>query len=310
VAATDAATGTAAPAADAAAAAAPSADPLAAALAALPRRYETHRLTGMSSHAGSRRCRAPSCLPSTWKPRAWITCARTLSVCPSASSPDTRPTYRSDTTILARRQAWIACAYWKRCGRCWKIRRARETRPASEVRHACTGDQGHPPARPRYDTMLESYVLNSTATRHDMDSMAQHYLGLNTIRFEMSRARAPSSSRSIRCRWTWRRNMPPKMPTSRCACTGVCGRSLEQTPALLRLYEEIEQPLVPVLTRMEHHGRADRSRHAAGAERRDRRAPARDRSTGSSRSGRTVQPRISQAAAADPVRETAAAGAA
>ncbi len=36
----------------------------------------------------------------------------------------------------------------------------------------------------RYDTMLESYVLDSTATRHDMDSMAKHYLGIDTIHFE------------------------------------------------------------------------------------------------------------------------------
>src|ERR1017187_7102581 len=36
----------------------------------------------------------------------------------------------------------------------------------------------------RFDTMLESYILNSTATRHDMDSMAEHYLGLRTIHFE------------------------------------------------------------------------------------------------------------------------------
>ncbi|MGA2024054.1 MAG: 5'-3' exonuclease H3TH domain-containing protein, partial [Steroidobacteraceae bacterium] len=36
----------------------------------------------------------------------------------------------------------------------------------------------------RFDTMLESYVWNSTATRHDMDSMAAHYLGLRTIHFE------------------------------------------------------------------------------------------------------------------------------
>ena len=36
----------------------------------------------------------------------------------------------------------------------------------------------------RYDTMLESYVLNSTATRHDMDSVAQRYLGLETIHYE------------------------------------------------------------------------------------------------------------------------------
>jgi len=35
-----------------------------------------------------------------------------------------------------------------------------------------------------HDTMLESYVLDSTATRHDMDSLAKKYLGLNTVKFE------------------------------------------------------------------------------------------------------------------------------
>ena len=36
----------------------------------------------------------------------------------------------------------------------------------------------------QYDTMLESYVLDSTATRHNMDSLAEKYLELQTIRFE------------------------------------------------------------------------------------------------------------------------------
>ena len=36
----------------------------------------------------------------------------------------------------------------------------------------------------RYDTMLESYVWNSVATRHDMDSTAAQYLGIQTITFE------------------------------------------------------------------------------------------------------------------------------
>ncbi len=36
----------------------------------------------------------------------------------------------------------------------------------------------------RFDTMLESYVLDSTATRHDMDSLALKYLGHKTIHFE------------------------------------------------------------------------------------------------------------------------------
>lgn len=36
----------------------------------------------------------------------------------------------------------------------------------------------------QYDTMLESYVLNSVATRHDMDSLAEFYLNKKTIHFE------------------------------------------------------------------------------------------------------------------------------
>ncbi|WP_440616253.1 DNA polymerase I [Cysteiniphilum sp. 6C5] len=35
----------------------------------------------------------------------------------------------------------------------------------------------------KYDTMLESYVLNSSATRHDMDSLANHYLQIKTVSF-------------------------------------------------------------------------------------------------------------------------------
>ena len=37
---------------------------------------------------------------------------------------------------------------------------------------------------PYIDTMLQSYVLNSIATRHNMDDMARHYLGRETIHFE------------------------------------------------------------------------------------------------------------------------------
>src|SRR4029079_15247713 len=36
----------------------------------------------------------------------------------------------------------------------------------------------------RYDTMLESYVWNSVATRHDLDTTASRYLGVDTIKFE------------------------------------------------------------------------------------------------------------------------------
>ena len=35
-----------------------------------------------------------------------------------------------------------------------------------------------------YDTMMESYVLNSVATRHNMDALARHYLDISTTSFE------------------------------------------------------------------------------------------------------------------------------
>ncbi|MGH8141922.1 MAG: DNA polymerase I [Steroidobacteraceae bacterium] len=106
----------------------------------------------------------------------------------------------------------------------------------------------------RYDTMLESYVLNSTATRHDMDSMATRYLGLRTIHFEdvagkgakqicfdqvsIERA-AEYASEDADITLRLHRALWPK---------------LERVPALERVYREIEQPLVPVLQRMERHG--------------------------------------------------------
>ena len=41
--------------------------------------------------------------------------------------------------------------------------------------------------------MLESYVLNSTATRHNMDALAEHYLGRSTVHFEDIAGKAQNS---------------------------------------------------------------------------------------------------------------------
>jgi DNA polymerase-1 len=106
----------------------------------------------------------------------------------------------------------------------------------------------------RYDTMLESYVWNSVGTRHDMDSAALCYLGLRTITYEDV---AGKGARQIAF---------SQVPVERAAeyaaedadVTLCLHRALwpkiESIPALQRLYEEIEQPLVPVLERMEHRG--------------------------------------------------------
>ena len=106
----------------------------------------------------------------------------------------------------------------------------------------------------RYDSMLESYVLNSTATRHDMDSCAKLYLGVDTITYEDVAGRGAKQLTF---------NQVPVEQAAMYAAEDadvtlqlhrVLHAALEKEPALLRVYEEIEQPLVPVLLEMEHHG--------------------------------------------------------
>jgi DNA polymerase I len=106
----------------------------------------------------------------------------------------------------------------------------------------------------RYDSMLESYVLNSTATRHDLDSTARHYLGVETIHYEDVAGKGA-------------KQLPfSEVPVERAAeysaedsdvslqLHRTLWSQLEQLPRLKQLYEDIEQPLVPVLLDMEHLG--------------------------------------------------------
>ena len=106
----------------------------------------------------------------------------------------------------------------------------------------------------RYDSMLESYVLNSVATRHDMDSTAERYLGIKTIKF------ADVAGKGVK-QLTF--NQVPVDRASEYSAEDadvtlrlhrVLWPQLQAVPALERVYEEIEQPLVPVLLRMEHAG--------------------------------------------------------
>ena len=106
----------------------------------------------------------------------------------------------------------------------------------------------------RFDTMLESYVLNSVATRHDMDSTALCYLGIKTITFEDV---AGKGAKQLTF------NQVPVDKASEYAAEDaditLCLHhtlwpQLGEFPQLKKLYEELEQPLVPVLLRMEHRG--------------------------------------------------------
>ncbi len=106
----------------------------------------------------------------------------------------------------------------------------------------------------RYDTMLESYVLNSTATRHDMDSMSERYLGIRTIHFEdvAGKGAKQISFDQVSVETAAEYSAEDADITLRLHL--MLWPQLEAVPALAQLYTEIEQPLVPVLQRMERGG--------------------------------------------------------
>ncbi len=106
----------------------------------------------------------------------------------------------------------------------------------------------------RFDSMLESYVLNSVATRHDMDSTAEKYLGIRTIHFEDV---AGKGAKQI----TFNQVDVDRAAEYAAEDADVTLRlhqaiwpQIEALPRLKDLYETIEQPLVSVLYRMERTG--------------------------------------------------------
>ena len=106
----------------------------------------------------------------------------------------------------------------------------------------------------RYDTMLESYVLDSTASRHDMDSLALKYLGYKTVKYEEVAGKGKHQINFS--------EVPLEQATAYAAEDADITFRLHQhlwprlneTPSLVKLFDEIEMPLVPVLARMERHG--------------------------------------------------------
>ncbi|MBF8291627.1 MAG: polymerase [Steroidobacteraceae bacterium] len=106
----------------------------------------------------------------------------------------------------------------------------------------------------RYDSMLESYVLNSTATRHDMDSCAKHYLGVDTIKYEDVAGKGAKQITFNQVALEQASEYAAEDADVTLQLHRVLHGELAKLPALLKLYDEIEQPLVPVLLDMEHRG--------------------------------------------------------
>jgi DNA polymerase-1 len=105
-----------------------------------------------------------------------------------------------------------------------------------------------------HDTMLESYVYNSTATRHNMDDLAKKYLDLDTIRYEdiAGKGAKQLSFEDIAIEQAAPYAAEDADVTLRLH-RKLCPLLAEHDP-LYRLYREIEMPLVGVLARIERNG--------------------------------------------------------
>ena len=105
-----------------------------------------------------------------------------------------------------------------------------------------------------HDTMLASYVVNSTATRHNLDALAQNYLNTKTIRYEdvagKGAKQIPFSQVTIE------KATPYAAEDAEIVIQlhDVLISELQKTPTLEKIYSEIEIPLLSVLCRIERNG--------------------------------------------------------
>ena len=105
-----------------------------------------------------------------------------------------------------------------------------------------------------HDTMLQSYVLNSTATRHNMDDLAKHYLGVDTIHYEdvTGKGAKQIAFQAVAIETAAEYACEDADITLRLHQT--LAQQLQQQASLWKLYQDIEMPLVKVLTKIEANG--------------------------------------------------------
>ncbi|MEY4210818.1 MAG: hypothetical protein RLZ92_1199, partial [Pseudomonadota bacterium] len=105
-----------------------------------------------------------------------------------------------------------------------------------------------------HDTMLQSYVLNSTATRHNMDDLAKHYLGLETIHYEdvAGKGAKQIGFQEVAIETAAEYACEDADITLRLHQT--LSQQLQRQASLWALYQKIEMPLVDVLTKIEANG--------------------------------------------------------
>lgn len=104
------------------------------------------------------------------------------------------------------------------------------------------------------DTMLESYVLNSTATRHDLDTLALKYLGRRNIFFEDIAGKGVKQLTFNQIDLKKASPYAAEDADVTLQLHHTLWPSIEKEKGLRYTFEKIEMPLVSVLSRMERHG--------------------------------------------------------
>ena len=107
---------------------------------------------------------------------------------------------------------------------------------------------------PLTDTMLESYVLNSTATRHDMDSLALKYLGQKTVSFEEIAGKGAKQLTFNQIDFEQAVPYACEDVDVTLRLHGELRPRIDAEGRLAEVLDNLERPLIPVLSRMERTG--------------------------------------------------------
>ncbi|MFZ3023829.1 DNA polymerase I [Pseudomonas sp.] len=105
-----------------------------------------------------------------------------------------------------------------------------------------------------FDSMLESYVLDSTATRHNMDALALKYLDYSTIAFEDIAGKGAKQLTFDQIALELAGPYAAEDADITLRLHQALWPQLQAIPSLAKVLSEIEMPLVPVLARIERQG--------------------------------------------------------
>lgn len=106
----------------------------------------------------------------------------------------------------------------------------------------------------QFDTMLESYVLNSVASRHDMDSLALKYLGKKTISFEDIAGKGAKQLTFNQIELEKAAQYAAEDADITLQLHQTLWPQLQQHQGLKTVLQDIEMPLIDILSRIERHG--------------------------------------------------------